>query len=67
MRNWYNRKYIVIHEPITHRRGRLFERKLAEAEKHGFVPVGNPCFFRVENKDGTISIYGTILMVSIDG
>lgn len=68
MRNWYNRKYIVIHEPIAERRGRTFERKLAEAESHGFRPVGDPTFHHHwDPLHGRDYVVGTILMVSISG
>lgn len=71
MRNWYdNREYIVIHEPVTHRRGRTFERKLAEATSKGYELVGHPSFHAllITPKGVLITnardyaIYGTVLL-----
>lgn len=67
MRNWYDRKYIVIHAPVAERRGRTFERKLAEAEDRGFVLVGYPNFQYIPVKRGYSNdfdpvLFGTCLM-----
>lgn len=45
MRNWYDRKYIIINEPVHCRRGHTFERKLVAAESKGYELVGNPTFY----------------------
>jgi hypothetical protein len=63
MRNRYDRRYVIIHEPVTHRRGHTFERKLAEAESKGYVLVGHPSFHT--NYEGAIVglvTYGTVLL-----
>lgn len=63
MRNWYNRKYIVLHEPISERTGRTFERKLAEVEAKGFKLVGQPTFTPIYiGIPPVIVIYGTVLL-----
>lgn len=63
MRNQYDRKYIIIHEPIRdkHRR-RVFERKLAEAESKGYRLVGHPTFQSVYEGANRVLVFGTALM-----
>jgi hypothetical protein len=69
MRNWYNRKWLVLHEPITERSGRTFERKLAEVEGKGFKMVGQPTFLNIPTEKICVSgytttyvVFGTVLM-----
>jgi len=45
LRNWYNRKYLVLVELIAERRGRTFERKLAETEDKGYKLLGDVQFY----------------------
>lgn len=58
MRNTYERRYIVINEPVVdkHRR-KLFERKINAAADQGFQPVGLPTFYVDRGKP-----YGVTLM-----
>jgi hypothetical protein len=58
MRNWYDRKYIVLCAPIAERRGRTFERKLIATEERGYKMVGRPRFFQNGDK-----IIGVVLML----
>lgn len=61
-RNWWNRRYVVIQEPVACRNGRLFELKIRQAELKGFEMVGHPTFLH----DAAVTVgnqcYGAVLM-----
>ena len=58
MRNWYNRKYLVLVELVAERRGRTFERKLAETERRGYRLQGDVQFYIDE-----AGLHGVAMMV----
>jgi hypothetical protein len=44
----YGRKFIVVDQPVSCRRGRLFEIAVHEAMGRGYTAVGVPTFYHAE-------------------